>query len=98
MVLSGTIRYEKNLKAISAKILAQICAKIGGVPWAFEKMPLMEKRTMLCGLNIYHHKMADSFAKGLVSSGDVSVMGLVASYNKTGTKYWSASELMADAG
>ena len=89
-VLTGTIKYEKNLKAIASKILAQMVSKIGGVPWAIENLPLMDKRTMICGLDIYHHR-AEVTHDG---SQDVSVMGLVSSYNKTGTKYWSTSEFV----
>jgi hypothetical protein len=88
-VLTGTIKYEKNLKAIGSKILAQIVSKIGGVPWAIENLPLMEKRTMICGLDIYHHRSEEN-----QSAADISVMGLVSSYNKTGTKYWSSSDFV----
>ena len=98
MVLTGTIRYEKNLKSIASKILAQICSKIGGVPWALESMPLLDKRTMICGLDVFHHKSSVVHAKGTSSAGDCSVMGLVATYNKTGTKYWSSSEVLPKAG
>ena len=84
VVLTGTINYAKNLKPIVAKILIQICAKIGGLPWAIETMPFLDKRTMLCGLTVFHEKV----------NGPISIMGLIASYNKTGTKYWSTTRQM----
>ena len=88
VVLTGTINYAHNLKAIVSKILAQICAKIGGVPWAVDHLPFTEKKTMFCGLDVFHE----------TEEGVVSVMGLVSSYNKTGTKFWSATEHMKDVG
>lgn len=80
-MLTGTVNYGKNLKAIVAKLITQICAKIGGVPWAIEQLPLFDKRTMICGVKTYHEN----------KEGLLSVLGFVASYNKTATKYWSTS-------
>ena len=54
IVLTGTINYGKNLKSIVAKIITQICAKIGGVPWCIENLPFCDKRTMICGMKTYH--------------------------------------------
>ena len=50
VVLTGTINYGKNLRAIVSKLLAQICAKIGGIPWVIDDMPFTDKKTMVCGL------------------------------------------------
>jgi aubergine-like protein len=36
IVLVGTIRAGKNLRSVVSKILMQICAKIGGVPWVID--------------------------------------------------------------
>lgn len=54
VVLTGTVNYVKNLRAVVAKIVGQICAKIGGIPWVVDEMPYCNKKTMVCGLNIYH--------------------------------------------
>lgn len=48
----------------------------------------MEKRTMVCGLDVFHE----------TEDGEISCLGFVASYNKTCTKYWPASSLMAKPG
>ena len=53
-ILTSTINYGKNLRVIVSKIVAQICAKIGGIPWVIDNMPYMDKRTMVCGLDVYH--------------------------------------------
>jgi len=82
VVLTGTVNYGSNLKAIVSKIVAQMCAKIGGIPWAVDAMPFMDKKTMICGLSVFHEQ----------EEAPTSVLGLVASYNKTGTKYWSSTQ------
>ena len=65
-----------------SKIIAQICAKIGGIPWCVDNLPLFDKRTMVCGMKTYHEN----------KEGILSVFGFVATYNKTATKYWSTSK------
>ena len=82
-ILTSTINYGRNLKLIVSKLVAQICAKIGGIPWTVNDLPFFSKRTMVCGLAVHH----DS------EDGMISVAGLVASYNKTCTKYWSSSKV-----
>ena len=49
----------------------------------------MDKRTMVCGLDAYHETGAGA---------EISTLGFVASYNKTCTKYWPATNLLAKAG
>jgi len=87
IVLVGTIRAGKNLRSIVSKILIQICAKIGGVPWTLEDMPLLERPSMICGMDVYH----------ATHLGRKSVLGFCASFNSTATKYWSKS-IIQDTG
>ena len=54
MVLTGTIRFGKNLNALTTKILIQICAKIGGTPWVIDRLPLFDERIMICGVDSFH--------------------------------------------
>ena len=81
IVLVGTIRSGKNVRSIVSKVLIQICAKIGGVPWIIDKIPLLERPAMICGLDVYQ-------ASHL---GKKSVLGFCASLNSYATKYWSKS-------
>lgn len=83
VVLTGTIRYGKNLRSIVSKICVQICAKIGGVPWVVDQLPLADKKLMICGIDVYHHAGEGSSGQAL------SMMGFCATYNKTCTKYHS---------
>ena len=54
VVLSNTISRGKNVRSICNKILIQICAKIGGEPWAMDDMPFFDKPAMVCGIDVYH--------------------------------------------
>ena len=42
VVLSNTISRGKNIRSICSKILIQICAKVGGEPWAIERLPFFD--------------------------------------------------------
>ena len=39
--------YGKGLRSICNKILVQICAKVGGIPWAISEMPFDNFPTVL---------------------------------------------------
>ena len=81
MVLTGTIRFGKNLNSITTKILIQICSKIGGTPWIIDRLPLFNTKTMICAINAFHDPKANC----------KSVIGFVASYNRSATKFFSKS-------
>ena len=86
VVLSNTIARGKNVRSICNKILIQICAKIGGEPWAMSDMPFFDKPTMICGLAL-HSKLP----------GQKSVLSFTASVNQRATKFWSCAKLQEDA-
>ncbi len=83
VVLSNTISKGKNVRSICNKILIQICAKIGGEPWAINEMPFLNKPTMVCGMDVYHK----------VGNGNKSVLAFTASINQRVTRYWSNAKL-----
>jgi hypothetical protein len=60
----------------------QICAKLGGEPWAMDKMPFTKVPTMVIGLDISN-------------KGSNIIISICASYNNTFTKFISvvASEI-----
>ena len=70
------------------KILIQINAKIGGIPWAVDNLPLVTKPTMICGMDVFHS----------TALGKKSVLALTASINQTATKYWSTSVIQGELG
>ena len=83
VVLSNTLSRGKNVRSICNKILIQICAKIGGEPWAVSELPLFEKPTMICGMDVYHK----------VGNGTKSMLAVTCSINQRATKYWSAAKM-----
>ena len=52
----------------------QICAKVGGEPWAIDRMPFTSVPTMIVGIDVYK------------KSGK-SIVGCCATFNNTFTKY-----------
>ena len=81
MILASTIQGGKNLRSIVTKLLIQIGAKIGSVPWAISDLPFTDKPTMIIGIDAY---------KKL--SLKCEVMSMVATVNKTFSTYWSNSQ------
>lgn len=65
-----------------------MCAKLGGIPWAVDNLPLMDKPTMICGLDVFH----------ATNLGKKSVLALSASMNTSATQYWSTSVVQDDVG
>lgn len=81
MILAMTIQGGKNLRSIITKLLIQIGAKVGSVPWAMSDLPFVDKPTMVVGLDIY---------KKL--SLKCEVMSIVATINRSFSTYWSNSQ------
>jgi len=88
VVLCNTISKGKNLRSIVNKILIQINAKIGGIPWTVDNLPFMDKPTMVCGMDVFH----------CTALGKKSVLALTASVNSSATKYFSSSVIQGDIG
>ena len=86
VVICNTIAKGKNVRSICNKILIQICAKIGGEPWAINQMPFMNKPTMICGMDVYHK----------AGSGNKSILAFSASLNQTATRYWSSAKVQEE--
>jgi len=79
-VTSTVLNKPKGLMSVATKVAVQMNCKLGGEPWAVE-IPM--KDTMIIGYDTYH----DSAQKGR------SVGAVVASLNKTFTKYLSVANL-----
>jgi len=88
VVLCNTIAKGKNLRSIVNKILIQINAKIGGIPWTVDNLPFMDKPTMVCGMDVFHS----------TALGKKSVLALTASVNNSATKYFSTSVIQSELG
>lgn len=88
VVLTSTIQRGKNLRSIISKVLIQMNAKLGGVPWAVDKLPFMTEPTMICGMDVFHS----------TALGKKSVLALTASMNQSATTYWSKSVIQDEIG
>lgn len=87
VVLTKTIEYGKNLKSICNKILVQICAKLGGIPWAISDMPFSEKPTMVIGMDVYHKP----------ETKKPTVLALCATMDRFFCKYWSTYKVVTSS-
>jgi len=80
VILASTITKPKGLRSVINKVLMQICAKIGGEPWAIDNMPFTGCPTMVVGIDQYN-------------KDNKTIIGCCASYNRTFSKYLSSSAL-----
>lgn len=88
VVLCNTISKGKNLRSICSKILIQMCAKIGGEPWAMNELPFMDDKTMVCGMDVYHN----------TGQKANSILAFCASINQRATKFWSKAQIQSNVG
>lgn len=70
VVLGSTISRGKNLRSICTKILIQMNAKLGGIPWSIDKLPFDDQPTMIVGIDTFKQR------------GQKTILALVASVNK----------------
>jgi aubergine-like protein len=86
VVLNNTIDKGKNTISICNKILIQICAKVGGVPWTISDIPTVNDGTMICGLDV-----AESKDKKMSK-----IIGFLSSVDKGCTKYYSTAKVLEE--
>jgi len=65
--------------------LIQICAKVGGEPWAVDQLPFTNAPTMVCGIDVFK------------STGKASVLGFTSTFNKTFTRYISTAKVYEES-
>ena len=58
MILEGTIKRDKGIRSVINKVLMQICAKSGGIPWIMTKMPCTNVPTMIISFSVYKELVA----------------------------------------
>ena len=81
VIIASTISKGKNLISICNKILIQMNAKMGGIPWSMSNMPFADKPTMIVGLSQAKFK------------GGKSVFAIAATVNNKLNKYFSRSQV-----
>jgi aubergine-like protein len=80
VVLLKTILAGKGLRSICNKILIQICAKIGGIPWTISHLPFTDRPTMMVGIDVYHKT---------TNQKKNSILAFCATVDRYFTKYWT---------
>jgi aubergine-like protein len=78
VINSKTLGSKRNLRSIINKILIQINAKAGGIPWVVDEMPFNDKPTMVMAVN--------TLLKGKMKQS----ISMMATVNKKFSKYWSS--------
>lgn len=76
MILLNTISKGKNLRSIINKVLMQMCAKVGGEPWAIDKMPFIDVPTCVVSIDFFEKSRCP-------------IMSVCLSVNRTFSKYCS---------
>lgn len=82
-ILNGTLKKDKGLRSVVNKVIMQINAKVGGVPWALQNLPLGDQPTMVVGIDVFHKK------------GLHSVLGFCATTDRNFAKYVSLPKVNA---
>jgi aubergine len=85
-VLTSTLEKGKNVLSICCKIVVQICAKLGGIPWEITDLPFTERPVMIMGIDVFRKLRGKT----------PSVAAFCASLNPSATRYWSSIKLLKD--
>lgn len=85
VVNAKTLAGRRNMRSIVNKILIQINAKLGGIPWAVDNLPFSDKPTMVLGIS--------TLLKGSVKRS----VSVVATMDRRFCKYWSCFEHLDDS-
>lgn len=51
MILVGTIQKDKGFRSVVNKMVAQVGAKLGFIPWTIDELPFADLPTMILGLD-----------------------------------------------
>lgn len=86
VILTGTLKKDKGLRSVLNKVIMQINAKIGGVPWAMNGLPFSDMPSMVVGIDIFQKK------------GSFNVLGVCATTDRTFSKYVSAPKIFSSLG
>ena len=81
VVLLKTIQAGRGLRSICNKILIQICAKVGGIPWTINNFPFSDRPTMLVGI--------DPYQKNMGGGKKVNILAFCATMDRNFSKYWT---------
>eukprot|EP00828_Plagiopyla_frontata_P025383 TRINITY_DN3243_c0_g1_i3.p1 TRINITY_DN3243_c0_g1~~TRINITY_DN3243_c0_g1_i3.p1 ORF type:complete len:581 (+),score=82.81 TRINITY_DN3243_c0_g1_i3:530-2272(+) len=70
----------KSLRSICNKVLVQMTAKMGGIPWTMNELPFIDRPTIVVGIDVYHRTF---------NGVQKSIFAFVATMNITYSRYYS---------
>jgi aubergine-like protein len=76
VILTSTLKKDKGVRSVINKVLIQMCAKIGGEPWAIDNLPFTSRPTMVMGIDVYQKR-------------GINYIGCAASCSKTFTQFFT---------
>ena len=82
VILTSTLKKEKGLRSVINKVMLQINAKVGGVPWALDALPYRNTECMVIGVDIFKKR------------GCHSVLGFCATMDKDFSRYGSFPKII----
>ena len=77
VILNATLKKEKGLRSVINKVIIQINAKVGGIPWTLDALPFKGEVCMVVGIDMFKKQ------------GSFSVLGYCATMDSTFGKYGS---------
>lgn len=84
MILVSTVQKDKGFRSVVNKMVAQVGAKLGFVPWTIDELPFSDLPTMVLGLDI----------SGSISKKSKQVFSITATSDPNFSQYWSLSEFV----
>nr|BAC02573.1 piwi-related protein [Tetrahymena thermophila] len=84
VILASTAMKDKGLRSVVNKLLMQICAKTGGVPWVMDNLPFQNLPTMVVGMDVFHNTPGKK----------ESIFGFVSTVDRNFSKYYSHSHVL----
>jgi aubergine len=82
-ILNATLKKDKGLRSVVNKVVMQINAKVGGIPWALGGLPCSDQPTMVIGIDVFHKANAHS------------VLGFCATTDRNFARYVSVPKINA---
>ncbi len=83
MILTSTLAKDKGLRSVINKLVVQVGAKLGMVPWSIDNVPLNDKPTMLMGIDVSGNQTGGK---------DQAAYGMTATVDPYFCQYWSQAE------
>jgi aubergine len=86
VVLTSTLKRDKGLRSVVNKLIMQINAKVGGVPWALNSVPFQGLSCMVIGIDVFSKR------------GAFGVLGFCATMDCRFSEYASFPKILSPGG